>query len=238
MRSLLVAIAVIAQLLIGPAFAQDRPLFLPFRIGYPISGSFGDRLITNEALDRDLRRIGLIASWHSFEDGLMALRALHADEIDIALDIRQHEVILARLEELSMVFVAERRIRNDSDADQLFPDDEIRRYTLTSEYFADRREGALLLILRALQDAARSTVQSGTSSPGHLVKVTRSHVQRESEYEVNIATRRRLSASQTLADKLWAFGHVPRRIDFADVNYWMPRPDLVPPSRTSRPDNR
>lgn len=233
-------IAFVAQLLIAPAFAQDRPLFQPFRIGFPISGSFGDRLMADDVLDRGLRRIGLIASWHSFEDGLMALRALRAEEVDIALDISQHDAILAKLENLSMVFVAESAVRDNSDADQIFPDDQIRRYTLASEYIADRREDALRLIFRALQDAAHPIVQSGTSRPGHLVKVTRSQTQRERAYEVSIATPRGLSASQRTVDELWASGRIPRRVDFADVNYWMPHPDFLPPaaSRTSRPDNR
>ena len=233
-------IAFIAQLLIAPALAQDRPLFQPFRIGFPITGSFGDRLMADDALDRGLRRIGLIASWHSFEDGLMALRALHAEEVDIALDISQHDAILAKLENLGMVFVAERTVRDNSDADQIFPDDQIRRYTLASEYIADRREDALRLVFRALQDAGRPIVQSGTSRPGHLVRVTRSQAPRDSADEVNIATRRRLLASQRAADELWASGRIPRRVDFADVNYWMPQSDALQSadSQRSRPDNR
>ena len=229
----LLIVAIITQFLIAPAFAQDRPLFQPFRIGFPISGSFGDRLMADDTLDRGLRRIGLIASWHSFEDGLMALRALHAEEVDIALDISQQDAILAKLENLGMVFVAERTVRDNPDADQIFPDDQIRRYTLASEYIADRREDALRLIFRALQGAAHPTVQSGTSRPGHLVRVTPSQSQRYSAYEVSIATPRRLSASQRTADELWASGRIPRHINFADVNYWMPRPDL-PPSRLSK----
>ena len=233
-------IAFIAQLLIAPAFAQDRPLFQPLRIGFPNTGSFGERLMADDTLDRGLRRIGLIASWHSFEDGLMALRALHADEVDIALDISQHDAILAKLENLAMVFVAEHTVRDHSDADQIFPDDQIRQYTLASEYIADSREDALRLVFRALQDAARPIVQSDTSRPRHVVRVTRSQAQRDSAYKVNIATPRGLSAGQRTADELWASGRIPRRVDFADVNCWMPHPDFLPPaaSRTSRPDNR
>jgi hypothetical protein len=233
-------ITVIAQLLIAPAFAQDRPLFQPFRISFPISGSFGDRLMADDTLDRDLRRIGLIASWHSFEEGLMALRALHAEEVDIALDIGQHDAILGKLENLGMVFVAERTVRDNSDADQIFPDDQIKRYTLASEYIADRREDALRLVFRALQDAARPIVQSDTNRPGHHFRVMRSQAQRDNAYEVDIATRRLLSVSQRAVDELWASGRILRRVDFADVNYWIPPPDFLPPaaSQRSRPDSR
>jgi hypothetical protein len=193
-------LAVIVQLLSGPAHAQDRPLFQPFRIGFPASGSFGDRLQANEAFTHDLRRIGLIVSWHSFGDGLAALRALHADEIDIALDIASHDVVLAKLEELAMVFVAERRAcDSDCDAETALLDELGRRYTLTSEYFAERREDALLLIVRAITQSSRGI--------GH---------------SVNLVTRPTLVANQQFIDDLLAADWISRWVDAADVNYWAP----------------
>jgi hypothetical protein len=197
---LFLMLAVIAQLLTGPAFAQDRPLFQPFRIGYPASGSFGDRLKANAALTHDLRRIGLIVSWHSFGDGLEVLRALHADAIDVALDIASHEVVLAKLEELAMVFVAEQKAcDNECDADTALLDEIGRRYTLTSEYIAERREDALLVTFRALAQSSRAISHS-----------------------VNLVTRPTLAANQQLIDDLLAADQTSRWVDAADVNYWAP----------------
>lgn len=184
MRSFLIA-AAITQLLIGSAVAQDRPLFQQFRISHPLTGSLGDHLKSSDTLDRELRRIGLIASWHSFNDGLSALRALHAGDIDVALDIAQHEAILARLENLSMVFGAEQKPRDDREAEQTFPDDTVRRYTLTSEYFADQREDALSVIFRALHNAPRSeaAIQSGGYRKGNaLARAQPGKVRRQLRY--------------------------------------------------------
>ena len=206
-------LTLVVQLLTGSCFAQDRPLYEPFRIGFPAQGSFGEQLRSDVALDRDLRRIGLIVSWHSFDDGVTALRALHGEEIDLTLDVRQHEVILAKLEELSMVFVAERKASDEDEEDS--PD---RRYTLTSEYFADRRGDALELIFRALRDVAGSA-----PSTGPVLKVGRSATP-GAKYIVNPASRGLLAAAQKAADNLLARGAIARWVDFADVNYWMPLP--------------
>jgi hypothetical protein len=161
MRSFLL-IAAIVQLLITPASAQDWPLFQPFRIGNPLAGSFANRLMASDALDREWRRMGLIASWHAFEDGLTVVRALHVDEIDIALDIAQRDVILAKAEDLSMVFVSvRRRIDGNDKNEQAISDENARRYTLTSGFYAERREQALLSVVRALGVAAVGRVHSG-----------------------------------------------------------------------------
>ena len=218
MRALLV-VAILTQFLIGSAFAQDRPLFEPFRIGYPRAGSVGQRLEASITLDRQLRRIGLIASWHPFDDGLAAVRALHAGEIDLALDIAQHDVILAKLEDLSMVFVAQ-HASGHPDSEQASPDDMIARYTLASGFYADHREDALLVVVLALRDAAVSQVSARQAT--RPITIAQTATRDKPRGTVSFVTRPLLAASQHQLDRLWVLGQIPRQLDLTDVNYWMP----------------
>jgi hypothetical protein len=217
MRSLLVVV-VIAQLLTGPASAQDRPLFEPFRIGYLSGDGRGERLKADGALERGLRRIGLIASWQSFDSGLTALRSLHAGELDIALDIAQHDVILAKLEDLSMVFVAQRTNDGHPDDERTSPDDSFARYTLASAFYADHREDALLVVVRAL----RNTIDSRTAHAERLVKIAQAGAGTKAGDSIDFVTRPLLAANQHRIDRQCALGQFPAPVDLTDVNYWLP----------------
>jgi hypothetical protein len=132
----------------GLAVAQDRPLIEPLRIGYARAESIGDQLRHSASLQRALWRKGFALAWHPLADGLSAIRALDAGEIDIALDVALSDVVAARREDLSMVFIANLRSIAPSccDLEQIYADHMFKRYTLSSEYLADWREDALLIL--------------------------------------------------------------------------------------------
>lgn len=180
MRLLLLAACFLTQLLTGTAVAQDWPLMAPLRIGYPLAGTLGSRLQSSELLDRDLRRIGLIPSWHAFSDGLAAAQALHADEIDLAVDIAQHEVILARLEVLHLVPVTEPRAGDDDrEVEEALSDYITVRHVLASEYIAERRTDALAAVSRELERTVRprkpeqAAPNGGASATSAMAPATR-----------------------------------------------------------------
>ena len=145
-RTLLLAALLLAQQ--RAAMAQDRPLLEPFRIGYPQAEPIAEQMRAAAVLDRTLQRKGFAVVWHAFDNGLAAVRALHAEEIDLALNVSLSSVVTAKRENLKMVFVAELRSIAPSccDLEELFADHMFKRYTLASEYFADRREDVLLIV--------------------------------------------------------------------------------------------
>ena len=93
----------------GAAFAQDRPLLEPLRIGYPQSSSLGDRLRMSGSLASALRRKGFLPDWHVLSGGLDAVRSLDAGDLDVALDISLGDVVAAKRANLKMVFISELR---------------------------------------------------------------------------------------------------------------------------------
>ena len=165
-RTLLLATLLLAQQ--RAAAAQDRPLLEPFRVGYPQGEPIAERMRAAGVLDRTLRRKGFVVVWHEYDRGLAAVRALHAEEIDLALNASLSDVVTAKRENLKMIFVAELRSIAPSccDFEELFADHIFKRYTLASEYFADRREDILLIVH---QEMTR-TLQRG---PEHLASEVR-----------------------------------------------------------------
>jgi hypothetical protein len=172
-RTLLLAAVLLAQQQ-RAALAQDRPLFEPFRIGYPQAEPIAERMRAAGTLDQALRRKGFVGVWQEFDSGLAVVRALHAEQLDLALDVSLSDVVTAKRENLKMVFIAELRSIAPSccDLEELFADHIFKRYTLASEYFADRREDILLIVhqemIRALQrgpDHLASEVRSAGPIP-------------------------------------------------------------------------
>src|SRR5882724_38167 len=93
----------------GQALAQDRPLLEPFRIGYAQTERIAERMRTSVALERALRRKGFAVSWQGFDSGLGAIRALDAEQVDLALDVSLHDMVAAKRENLKMVLISELR---------------------------------------------------------------------------------------------------------------------------------
>src|SRR5262249_12272039 len=67
--------------------AQDRPLIEPLRIGYAQSEAIGERMRERTSLERTLWQKGFSPVWRVYPDGLAAVRALDAGEIDITLAV-------------------------------------------------------------------------------------------------------------------------------------------------------
>jgi hypothetical protein len=144
------------MLLAGSCLAQERPMFQPFRIGYAPAGSTGDRLRSDDALQRELRRAGFMVTWRSFSDGVAAVRALHDDEIDVALDIAQDDVLRAEAAD-SVKSSDETATPPRSSAEKL-----AHGYFLTTEDTIDKARDALLSVMRAERRAANAGAGSGT----------------------------------------------------------------------------
>ena len=166
--------AVMLLLALRAAVAQDRPLLEPFRIGYARTETIAERMRATASLDQALRRKGFLVTWQDFDSGLAALRALDGEEVDLALDAALPDVIAARRENLKMVFIAELRTIAPSccELEQLFADHTFKRYTLSSEYFADRREDVLLIVhqemIRILQQPAQRKPRGPVGPVTHL----------------------------------------------------------------------
>lgn len=217
-RTLLLAALLITQQ--RAALAQDRPLLEPFRIGYPADEPIAERMQAAGALDQALRRKGFTATWLSFDSGLAAVRALHDEEVDLALNASLADVVAAKRENLKMVFVAELRSIAPSccDLEQLFADQIFKRYTLSSEYFADRREDVLLIVhqemIRALQrgdnQLANESENHGPVLAGIRQQARVGPVTRNIMKDVNAPTAH-LS------------GNASPTTDIADINYWLPQ---------------
>jgi len=145
-RTLLAAALLIT--LRGQALAQDRPLLEPFRIGYAQTEPIAERMRASAALERALRRKGFAVAWQGFDSGLAAIHALDAEQVDLALNVSLQDMVAAKGENLRMVFISELRSIAPSccDLEELFAEHIFKRYTLSSEYFADRREDVLLIV--------------------------------------------------------------------------------------------
>jgi hypothetical protein len=205
----------------GTAFAQDRPLLEPLRIGYAQPDAVGEDLRRSASLEAALRRRGYVPDWRVFGDGLDAIRSLDAGELDLVLNVPLGHVVAAKRANLRMVFIAELRSIAPTccELEQQFADHILKRYTLSSEYLADSREDVLLILheetIRILrgsalpQMSARSAPTAVTLAPqpslaGALISpLTRDTMQRASD------DARRLHATTGSTD-------------LSDVNYWAP----------------
>ena len=174
-RSIPLLEVVVALLLAVPCLAQERPMFQPFRIGYAHTGLTGDRLRSDDGLQRELRRSGLMVTWRSFSDGVAAVRALHDDEIDVALDIAQHDVLRAEAAGPVKSFFAQ-AVDDDTatstrgSAEKLAP-----RYILTTENTIDKARDALPSVMRAERRAANPGGGSGTRLSHVMIVPTAPH---------------------------------------------------------------
>lgn len=159
-------LVVVAALLVGPCLAQERPVFQPFRIGYAHTGTIGDRLRSDDALQRELRRAGLMVTWRSFNDGRAVVRALHDDEIDVALDMPQPDAM--RSEAAGPVKSSPAPAIDDPPSDTA--DNHGHRYVLTNEETVDKARNALLSVMRAVRRTTSGGGDNG-ARPGFAMIV-------------------------------------------------------------------
>lgn len=214
--------AVLLMLVLRPATAQDRPLLETFRIGYVRADAIAERLRATASLDRALRRKGFLVAWEDFGSGLDAVRALHAEAVDLALDVTLHDVIVAKRENLKMVFIAELRSIAPSccDLEQLYADHMFKRYTLASEYFADRREDVLLVVHEQMTKTLQQPPDQPQARHKSLGPIPVASIDRERiGTSIAVAPVTRSSMQKSVA----AAGETVTAVDLADVNYWLPQ---------------
>jgi hypothetical protein len=149
MRNSTAVLAVVALLLAGPCQAQERPMFQPFRIGYVHTGLTGDRLRSDDGLQRELRRSGLMVTWRSFGDGVATVRALHDDEIDVALDIAQYDILRAEVAVPVKSSLAQAVDDDTATSARGSANELAHRYILTTEDTIDKARDGLLSVMRA-----------------------------------------------------------------------------------------
>ena len=217
-RWIIIAV-ILTQIVGGAAFAQDRPLLEPLRIGYPQSSSLGDRLRMSGSLVSALRRKGFLTDWHVLSGGLDVVRSLDAGELDVALDISLGDVVAAKRANLKMVFISELRSIAPTccELEQHFADHILKRYTLSSEYLADQR---LLILHRETAQVLRGTAQEQASAGRRAAPTAATFYDRQDLVPANPAS---LITRETMrqANDIIA-GRMPgvASVDLTDVNYW------------------
>jgi hypothetical protein len=210
----------------GIGLAQDRPLFEPLRIGYAGNDSIGERMRASATLEQALRRKGFLLSWHKLESGVAAIRALDAETVDLALDVSLQDVVVAKRENLRMVFIGELRSIAPSCCDllEVFADHIIKRYTLSSEYFADVREDVLLIIhqeiIRTLQQRPEHIA---IRNLGPIPVVHAEQRFPETAGELRLVTRESMEQAREASRSLSADDASANTVDITDLNYWMPQ---------------
>jgi hypothetical protein len=222
MRMLLAA-AMLLILPLCPAAAQDRPLLEPLRIGYARNDALAGRLRAAASLERALRRNGFLVVWQDFESGLDAVRALHAERVDLALNASLHDVIVAKRDNLKMVFIGELRSIAPTccDLEQFYADHMFKRYTLASEYFADRREDVLLIVHQEMTKALQQPPvqpEARHKTLGPIPVATIDRDQPGTSLVLAPVTRSSMQQSAVVA----LLDEAATGIDLADVNYWLP----------------
>src|SRR5262245_61379653 len=130
MRSILTAIIFLISIH-HTAVTQERPLLESLRVGYSRTDSIGDRLRLSTSLAQSMRRKGFIIERREFPDGLQVLHALHADAIDIALDVGLSDMVIGKIEHLKMVMIAELRSIAPTccDLQEIYADEILKRFT-------------------------------------------------------------------------------------------------------------
>jgi hypothetical protein len=222
----LFAAGVFALSLGGTAHAQDRSLFEALRIGYAANDLMGERLRSSATLEQALRRKGVLLSWHKLESGMATIRALDAETVDLALDVSLQDVVVAKRENLKMVFVAELRSIAPSCCDplELFTDHIYKRYTLSSEYFADSRDDVLLIIhkeiIRTLQQPPE---QFSIRNLGPIPVVQAEQRSPETAVELHLVTRESMEQARDASRILSPGDASASTTDITDLNYWVPR---------------
>jgi hypothetical protein len=224
-REIIVATALV-QMLSGVALAQDRPLLEPLRIGHVKAELVADDLRNSVSLEAALRRKGFIPVWREFADGLAAVRSLDAGDVDLTLSIPLNDVVAAKRENLTMVFIAELRSAAPAccDMGQLFADDRSKRYSLSSEYLADCREDILLILhketIKVLQRLSGYYIpRAGPPGSTPVARDDRLYSPR-ADYASPVTRASMQEASKMTRERLH-----DNTIDIADVNYWAPRLD-------------
>jgi hypothetical protein len=223
----LIAAGVLMLSLHGTALAQDRPLFETVRIGYAEGDSIGERMRVSASLVPALRRKGFLLSWRKLESGVAAIRALDAGETDLALDVSLQDVVVAKRENLSMVFIAELRSIAPSCCDQfeIFADHIFKRYTLSSEYFANNREDVLLIVYQEIIKTLQQRPEQLVFRDRNLGPIPVTHVDRHSPApagQVSLVTRESMEKAREESRASGDASAGP--IDITDLNYWMPQP--------------
>lgn len=205
-----------------PASAQDRPLLEPFRVGFARNEAIAGHMRATAALEGMLRRKGFLVTWLDFGSGLDAVRALDAERVDLALNVSLQDVIVARRENLKMIFIAELRSIAPTccDLEQLYADHMFQRYTLSSEYFADQREDVLLIVhqqmTKALQRQRPEHLAAAQLNLGPIPVSMIDRRQAASEATVAPVTRSSMQESAAAAQ-------LHETVDLADINYWLPQ---------------
>jgi hypothetical protein len=211
----------------GTALAQDRPLFEPFRIGYAASDSIGERMRASTSLAQALRRKGFLLSWHKLESGIAAIRSLDVEEIDLALDVSLQDVVVAKRENLKMVFIAELRSIAPSCCDlfELFADHIFKRYTLSSEYFANSREDVLLIVYQEIIKTLQRQPEQLVFRDRNLGPIPVTQIDRQSPTpagQVSLVTRETMEKAR--GESRASDDASASMLDITDLNYWMPQP--------------
>ncbi len=141
-------------------------MFKPLRIGYVHTELSGDRLRSDDALMRELRRGGFMVTWRSFSDAVTAVRALHNDEVDIALGVARHDVMRAGAAGHIETAIG-RADHGTADQARDVTQSPVHRYTLTTEEVIDQSRDGLLSVMRA--EARTSEPDSGKSLSHTLI---------------------------------------------------------------------
>lgn len=218
-------ILILAQFAGGAAFSQDRPLLEPLRIGYTQSDVVGEQLRHSAPLQAALRRKGYVPDWHVFTEGLDAVSSLDAGKLDIALNIPLGDVVAAKRANLKMVFIAELRSIAPTccELEQQFSDYILKRYTLSSEYLADRREDVLLILHRETIRILREPAQPQMSVRSSPTAVALGSGRRPAPVALTSPLNRAMMqrANETVR-RLPAAAQGAGMVDLSDVNYWAP----------------
>ncbi len=104
-RHALGALASLATLGAGPAFAQGTPATV--RIGYQKSSTLIVVLKTQRTLERRLAPLNVKPSWHEFTSGLPLLEALNLDNLDFSADVADTVPVFAQAAGAQLTFVAQ-----------------------------------------------------------------------------------------------------------------------------------
>jgi len=212
--------AAVIELLGSVAFAQDRPLLQPLKIGYVPHEAAARHLRHSQTLEKSLRRRGSLQYWQGFDSGLAAIRALDSGDVDIVLNASLDEIFESKQANLAMVFIAELQSSSSSGRlEHALADQTEIRYMLSSEHLANYREDILLILYEELKNwlhQARETIFAGDNARTMAVAQGPLHTS-SNPVSVSLVTRASMLKTAVLRSRFGTEG-----IDIADINYWMP----------------
>ena len=133
------------------------------------------------------------------------------------------DVIVAKRENLKMVFIAELRSIAPSccDLEQVFADYTFKRYTLSSEYFADQREDALLIVHQEMTRALQYRPEHLATQQANLGPIPVAVVDRRNPQAIVAPVTRGTLQDVQSATAVASPNQAP--IDLTDSNYWLPQ---------------